>query len=170
MPNHRVALNPMQNSDTHRPRRWPWYGLSFGIVLFVSALGSAGGGHGSYLPFTLFGTPLSLMPRVGLFAAPIWWGFIGWLLRSQRRRLAIVSLAIHTLSAGIVLWLGNPYEPGDEQWRYFLQVERIMPGWLWGGLLTYGTGLLIAWSLTINAARGVTGRIPVTPPAGPTSD
>ena len=146
----------------HSRTRWTWYGLAFGVVLFVSAFGSAGGGHGSYLPFTIFAAPLSLVPMFGLFAAPVWWGFIGWLLKSRRHSLAIVALAVHTVTVGVVLSLGNPAEHGDEQWRYFAQVERIMPLWLWCGLVIYAAGLLIAWALAI-------GPLTITRRAEPTS-
>lgn len=134
-------------------RGWPWYGLAFGCLLFVFAFGSAGAGHGSYLPFSIFAAPLSLVPLFGLFAAPVWWTVIGWLLKAQRRGLATAALAIHTFTVGLVFWLGNPGEPGAEQWRYFREAQRVIPLWLWSGIGTYAIGLLVAWSLAIKGVR-----------------
>jgi hypothetical protein len=150
--------------------------VAFGVVLDVSGIGSAGAGHGSYLPLFMFAAPLSLLPLCALFAAPVWWGITGWLLKGERRRLAIAWLAVHTATVGLILWFGNPFEPGDEQWRYFNRVERIMPLWLWSGFVIYAIGLLVTWALTIKpieSSESVGSIEPVESPtrrAAPTSD
>ena len=125
--------------------RWPWYGFAFGCVLFVFAFGSAGAGHGSYLPFAIFAAPVSLIPMIWLFSAPVWWGAVGWLLKQQRSWLSALVMAGHSSTVGLILWLGTPGEPGSEQWRYFRNTERIIPLWLWSGLVLYVIGLAISW-------------------------
>lgn len=124
----------------------PWSGVAFGLALFVFAFGSAGAGHGSYLPFALFAAPLSLIPVVGLFAAPVWWGAIGWLLKEGRRPIVVGMLGIHALTVAGVLSFGTLMEPGAEQWRYFRETHRAMPVWLWTGIALYVVGLVAAWS------------------------
>jgi len=130
-----------------RRSHWPWYGFGFGCLLFVFAFGSAGAGHGSYLPFAIFAAPASLIPVIGLFAAPAWWSTVGWLLKQQRPRLSGIAMAVHSASVGIVLWLGTPTEPGREQWRYFRNAEQAIPVWLWSGLALYALGLVTSWLL-----------------------
>lgn len=125
--------------------RWPWFGFWFGCVLLVFAVGSMGAGHGSYLPVSLFGAPLSLLPTIGFFAAPVWWAVIGWMLKTERRRGLTLLLAIHTGAIALVLWLGNPFEPGTEQWRHFADTQRAQAVWLWSGIVLYSAGLVVAW-------------------------
>jgi len=128
--------------------------LAFGIVLFVLAFRSAGGGHGSYLPFAIFAAPLSLVPIFGFFAAPLLWASIGWLLAEPQQWLAIIiTLSVHTAGVCLVLVLGNPLEPGGEQWRYFWEVERVIPWWLWSAIILYAAGLASAWALAIGSMR-----------------
>jgi len=51
-----------------RAARFTFAGLGYGVVPFVFAFICAGAGHGSYLPFAIFGAPFSLIPVAGLFA------------------------------------------------------------------------------------------------------
>lgn len=133
--------------------RLPWYGLAFGAILFVFAFGSAGAGHGTYLPSAIFAAPLSLVPLFGLFAAPALWGLMGWLVRNEQRWPAIIAISIHSFAVILLLVLGNPEEPGSEQWRYFWQAERVVGWWLWTGLAIYVVGLVSAWVLAIGPNR-----------------
>jgi hypothetical protein len=145
-----VSGNPLagqieRHVDMSERSRWPWYGLAFGCVLFVFAFGSAGAGHGSYLPLTIFAAPLSLIPFIGLFSAPVWWAAVGWLLKQQRTWVAALTMMLHGGAVGLILWLGTPGEPGNEQWRYFRATEQIMPLWLWSGIVIYGMGVATTW-------------------------
>ena len=129
--------------------RWPWYGLAFGCLLFVFAFGGMGAGHGSALPFALFSAPISLLPVVGFFSAPLWWTGIGWMLKEERRKALALLMALHTIAVGVVLWLGTPGEPGVEQWRYFRITEQAMPVWLWSGISVYVIGFVSIWILVL---------------------
>src|SRR5258708_11893519 len=60
-----------------RNRRWAWVGFSYGCVLFLFAVGTSGMGHGTYLPFAIYGAPFSIVPILGLFVAPVWWAALG---------------------------------------------------------------------------------------------
>jgi hypothetical protein len=126
---------------------WPLCGLAFGCVLFVFAFGSAAGGHGSYLPFMMFGAPASLVPVLGLFAAPAWWAGIGWRLQQGKLSSTMLAMTLHIVTVVAVLWLGSPMEPGAEQWRYFRDVRAVMPQWLWSGFVVYIIGQATVWCL-----------------------
>jgi len=126
-------------------------GFFYGAALFVFGIASAGAGHGSYLPVSLFAAPLSVIPVAGIFVAPIWWTVV-WYVLGQRRRLpAFGLLAMHALATGLLLLLGSPWEPGEEQWRYFRQAARLAPAVVWGGLVVYAAGQVAAWYLVIRA-------------------
>ena len=56
---------------TTRRKWWQWYGFTFGCVLLVFGFGDVGAGHGTYLPLMLFGAPLSIVPVIGVLAAPV---------------------------------------------------------------------------------------------------
>jgi hypothetical protein len=58
----------------------------------------------SYLPFLLFGAPLSLVPLVGLFVALVWWTAITWTLKERFRRLALLMMVAHSCVVLLVLW------------------------------------------------------------------
>jgi hypothetical protein len=53
-----------------------------------------------------------------LFVAPLWWTVVGYFLGHRRRLPAIGLMTMHAAAVGLLLWLGSPWEPGDEQWRY----------------------------------------------------
>jgi hypothetical protein len=126
-----------------------WFGLAFGCVLLVFGFGSAGMGHGTYLPLAIYGAPLSIIPILGMFIAPVWWAAMGWVLSSRRRRTSVVMLILHMIAVGLFLWFGTPTEQGEERWTYFVRAEHYLPLWLWGGISTYVAGLLVAWTVTI---------------------
>ena len=124
-------------------------GLGYGIVLFLFAFVCAGGGNGSYLPFAVFGAPVSLIPFAGLFAAPVLWAACGFLLGRNQRPWAIALLLIHLAGVAVVILVGNPFEDSEAQWEYFHKAERFVPGALWGGLATYLAGQLAMWALAL---------------------
>jgi len=133
-------------------RRWTWLGIAYGCVLFVFAFGCAGMGHGSYLPFAIYGAPVSIIPVLGLFVAPVWWGTVGYMLTSRRRGTAAMMI-LHTSAVGLVLWMGSPMEPWDEQWEHFSRIERAMPMLLWSGIAVYVVGQVVAWVATVAVYR-----------------
>ena len=125
--------------------RWIWVGLLYGILLSIYGFACAGFGHGTYLPLMMIGAPLSLIPFLGSFVAPILWSLVGWLLGAGYNRPARIVLILHEISLAMILLLGNPMEPGGEQWNYFKRYANFNPIELWGGLVLYGWGQLVAW-------------------------
>jgi hypothetical protein len=134
-------------------RGWALVGFVFGCALVVFGFGAAGAGHGSYLLLALSAAPVSLMPGPGLFAAPFWWAWVGWLLKQRQSVLLIVALAIHTVCAALILLFGTLAEPGAEQWESWHRVERVMPTWIWSGIVAYSVGLIAAWVHAVKEAR-----------------
>jgi hypothetical protein len=130
-------------------QRWIWLGLIYGFALFAFAVVDAGFGHGTYLPFAIYGAPISIIPIVGMFVPPLWWGLLGYLVATRQRGGAATMLVIHMITVVLVLWLGTPMEYGTERWTYFSKVGRAMPVWLWSGMSVYVVGQLVAWTATI---------------------
>jgi hypothetical protein len=121
--------------------RAPWYGLAFGVVLSAFALESAGVGHGSYLPSMIFAAPLSILPPIGLFAPPPFWAVIGWMLRAQSRRVAILILSVHTAAAALMLLM-------DMSSTHRLTDLGML------GIVVYALGLMAAWTLAMQRPTG----------------
>ena len=94
-----------------------------------------------------------MVPVLGMFIAPVWWGTVGRMFTSRRRGAVATMMTLHTVAVGVVLWLGTPMEHGDDRWKYFSQTERIMPVWLWSGITVYIVGLLVTWAATITLWR-----------------
>lgn len=115
----------------------------FGLVLLGLGWASAGGGHGTYLPVMVFGAPLSVVPVLGLFAAPVWWGLVAYVL-GRWREVGVGLLGVHLGAVGLLLWLGSPLEPGAEQWGYLGRAVREAPVLVWGGVGVYLAGLGVA--------------------------
>lgn len=133
---------------TTRRKWWQWYGFTFGCVLLVFGFGDVGAGHGTYLPLMLFGAPLSIVPVIGVLAAPIWWAIVGWSLKDQRL-IAVSAMAVHTCAIVLLWWFGSPWETREDEWTYFHRFEEFAPVWLWSGIAVYTVGVLAAWVLAI---------------------
>jgi len=133
---------------TTRRKWWPWYGFAFGCVLLVFAFGDAGAGHGTDLPLLLFGAPFSLVPVVGVLAAPIWWAIVGWSLKDQRL-IAVPVMVVHTCAIVLLWWFGNPWVSREDEWRSFHRFEEFAPVWLWSGIAVHAVGVVVAWVLAI---------------------
>lgn len=88
---------------------------------------------------------------LGLFMAPVWWVLVGRMLASQRHRAAVIMLIVHAATVALVLY-GAPGEHREEEWRYIRIVERALPGTMWGGIILYAVGQLVAWWVTIAGA------------------
>ena len=132
-----------------RAVRFTFVGLGYGVVLFFLAFGCAGFGHGSYLPFGIFGAPLSLIPVAGLFAAPFVWALYGFLLGGRRGRWPLTVLFLHLAGVSVVLILTFGFGSAEQQWEYLGKSAFHVPGALWGGLAVYGVGQLVAWILAL---------------------
>ncbi len=124
-------------------------GLGYGAVLFLLAFLCAGFGHGSILPFAIFGAPLSLIPVAGLFAAPFVWALYGFLLSGRRGRWPLTVLLLHLAGVSVVLILAFGFGSAERQWEYLRKPAFHVPEFLWGGLAVYGVGQLVAWILAL---------------------
>jgi hypothetical protein len=91
----------------------------------------------------MFGAPLSLIPIVGVFAPPVLWMLIGWLVKRSQTRLLGLLLAVHVATVVLVLALGTPYESAEDQWKYFERTVQIQGAWLWSGIAFYIVGLVL---------------------------
>jgi hypothetical protein len=140
---------PTRSNDRNR---WPWYGFAFGCILLVFAFGDAAAGHGTDLPLIVFGAPLSIVPVVGVLAAPIWWTVVGVSLK-DRRLIAVPVLAVHTSAVVLLWWFGSPSVSRDDEWRYFHRFEEYAPVWLWSGIALHVAGVLVAWLIAIRNWR-----------------
>lgn len=129
------------------------YGGLYGIVLGVFALGAAGAGHGSYMPFAVFGAPLSLVPMpLGLLGVLLVWPLGGLIMAGAARRWwSVTVLSIHAAAVLVTLLIGNPAESVDEQWEYLSYALRSTGPWIPAGVLIYLVGQLAAWSLVIRS-------------------
>jgi hypothetical protein len=119
----------------------------YGATLFVFAFLAAGGGHGTYLPFAVFGAPLSLLhQKLGLFGVLILWPIAGFVLGGSRRLIwPLLLLLGHLAAVGAILTWGTPFESPEEQWQYLEAAQRRV-GAIWSGLAIYAVGQLLAWA------------------------
>jgi hypothetical protein len=126
-------------------------GAVYGVGLFVFAIPPTGYGHGTYLPFAVFGAPLSLVhERLALFGVLILWPVGGFVLGASRRAIwPVLFLLVHALAVGAVLLWGSPFESGDRQWEYFEKAKRQFGGAITSGLIVYLTGQVAAWALVL---------------------
>ena len=136
-------------ADIRRGAAFSLWGAVYGVALFACAFIAAGGGHGSYLPFAIFGAPLSLVhPEGGLLAVVILWVAGGFLLGVTRQvRWRASFLAIHALAGGAILLWGNRFESASEQWDYFERARTFVGGYIAAGWIIYGAGQLSAWNV-----------------------
>jgi hypothetical protein len=135
--------------------RWTWLGIGYGFLVLFFAFVSAGFGHGTYLPWSIYAAPASLIPIAGMFIAPLFWGGVGFLIDSHRRTAAIVMMSLHTITLGIVLRMGSPMEPANDQWVQFSRAQEAMPEWLWSGIVFYAAGQVIAWTAAFKVTRKI---------------
>ena len=130
-------------------------GFAFGTVLWIVGFGAIRAGHGAYIPLSVFGAPLSLIPVVGLFAAPFQWAWIGWALRQDSARQV---LAIHVAGVLFTLALDSFHELGGSQRGYRENALMVIPGPILAGYALYLIGQVLAWGMAIG--RSGTGRVP----------
>ncbi len=122
-------------------------GFVYGSILFLCAFACAGfEGKGTYLPFGIYGAPLSqIPPHYGLFAAPFLWAFLGFLLGRGPREWAIFFLVLHLAGAAFVLATGRMSGLHVGGTGPIEQTLRFAPGAFWGGLGIYAGGQVAAW-------------------------
>ena len=133
-------------------------GFVYGLLLMLGSFTCAAFGHGSYLPFAMCAAPLSLIPVVGFFAAPVWWSVLGGLSGQRRPWIYVALLILHAASVVLIASRGSPMEPGDEIWRYFWEAERRIPAAIWGTIGLYVGGQGIAWIAALARFASADGR------------
>src|SRR5215831_1060101 len=106
-------------------------GALYGALLFGFAVGAAGGGHGTYIPFAVFGAPLSLLPIPWGLAGFLMWPLAGAGISCARGRpWPAFVLLLQAAGAAATLLYGNPAESVDQQWTYFARVYATDAPWL----------------------------------------
>jgi hypothetical protein len=141
----------MRSNDIANGVALTFCGVVYSGMLFVFAFFAAGAGHGTYLPFTVFGAPLSLLnQQLALFAVLVIWPVGGFILGSSRRLIwPALLLLIHALSVGAILMWGTPYESVQEQQKYFSTARQYIGGSIGTGFLIYAVGQCAAWALLL---------------------
>ena len=130
---------------------WTSLGIAYGCVLWIHAFGCAGFGHGSYLPYMIYGAPFSILPVPGLlFICPIWWGWLGWTFSKQQFKAAATLLGLHTVVTAFVLIINLP--AGDDL-AYLHRIEGAMPAWVWTGFMLYLFGIIFSCTKTFYLFR-----------------
>jgi hypothetical protein len=130
-------------------------GAVYAAGLFVFAFVAAGGGHGTYLPFAIFGAPLSLLhARIAMFAVLIVWPVGGVILGASRRLVwPVTFLSVHTLAVGAILLWGSRFESASEQWQYLEDARRHVGGAIASGITLYLIGQAACWTLLLLRKR-----------------
>jgi hypothetical protein len=81
---------------TSREKAFASFYAGYGVLLALCGLLLSGAGEGPMLAFSLFGSPLTLVPLLPWH--PLLWGIVGRLVAS-RHRLAAVILGVHYVMA-----------------------------------------------------------------------
>jgi hypothetical protein len=87
-------------------------GITLGAALTYAAFLLAGFGHGTFVPLALVASPLLLLAKIqseffvpAMFAAPFYWGLLGWSATRPMPRTAAALLVLQYVGAiGIVMW------------------------------------------------------------------
>lgn len=133
-------------------------GLGYGLLLFVCAAAAAGFGHGTYVLFGLYGSPLTVASLLGFgpaaFALPLYWSVVGWTLSSQRPRptFAFWLLIAHYVGAALVFsgLLGNDFA----DWRYMATGWSVIAPAVFLGSVIYVPGQVLMW-VRLSRLKGV---------------
>jgi hypothetical protein len=130
------------------------FAFSWGAVMVYDGLYMTGNGHGTYVPFALATSPLSLGPLffgnsgsfwVVIFAMPFWWTVLMSMAGLTRacRYLWAVLIALHYSGAALLIYRTD-FAFGMNG-RAFRGMMHIRPGWTVGALLLYAVGQAIMW-------------------------
>jgi hypothetical protein len=126
-------------------------GFMYGMILTFLSFGLMGGGHGTYIPYTISSAPLAQLSfpgetvYLGLLASPVLWACAAVLSSGKRFQSAfLLVLAVHY--GGVLLSLIRPI---DEDWSHFNRVMRLAGEavLLWVFAYVLGQALLWYWFL-----------------------
>jgi hypothetical protein len=116
-------------------------GCASGIVLWLLALLCTGGGHGTYLPIAVFGSPLSFVPGVWLVSPLLVWSLGGVVVARRWRLASVVMFVLHATGVAAALALGTPFEGPREQWSYLANAMRQVGVMVLAAFILYGLGI-----------------------------
>ena len=130
------------------------FAFSWGAVMVYAGLYMTGSGHGTYVPFSLATSPLSLEPLffgnsssfwIVIFAVPFWWTLMMSISGLTRvlRYLWVVLIALHYSGAALLIYRTD-FAFGLNG-RAFRGMLHIRPAWTIGALLLYAVGQAIMW-------------------------
>lgn len=154
------------------------FGFACGAVLIYAGMFMTAGGHGTYVPFALASSPLSLIPLyfgtrqtfwLVIFLVPFWWALLMGLASSSFllwRRLWALLIACHYAGAALLAYRT------DYAWglngRPLRGMLHLWPVWLVGTLLLYAVGQTVMWFEALRPLPPAPGkREPATPAATP---
>lgn len=135
-------------------------GAALGGFLTLTAIGMAGGGHGSALPLVVF---FGLSAFLLLLSEQLWIGaaiyalYAGafWALRRTTGYAGVIVLTIHYCSV-LIVWRGLVFEQTGQD---LAKVWKYMPGWLIASALVFAAAnIALLWS-SIHAIRSDRGPI-----------
>ena len=130
------------------------FAFSWGAVMVYAGLFMTGSGHGTYVPFALATSPLSLGPLffgnsgtfwIVIFVMPFWWTVMMSIAGLTRvlRYLWMVLIALHYSGAALLIYRTD-FAFGLNG-RAFRGMLHIRPVWTIGALLLYAVGHAIMW-------------------------
>lgn len=137
---------------TKHTAKWAKWGGAIGVLIWLPALWCTGAGHGTYIPITLSGSPLSLVPPVGFLGVPVVWAVIVALAaapRTRRNRILFLALmAAHYVVAGaLIAW--TPL--GD--WKYVGVTWNAIPGVVMAWAMFYCVAQVLAWGAFLGGVK-----------------
>jgi hypothetical protein len=115
-------------------------GLAYGVGLSLLGALVAGSGHGTYILLGLASSPLAALGNVAAtLSPPFIWAFI-WSLLQVRRQMFLATMAIHYVSAAVVLVATHfgDWEHLGKSWK--LHPLLVVIGFAW-----YATGQGLIW-------------------------
>jgi hypothetical protein len=137
---------------TKHTATWAKWGGALGVLIWLPALWCTGFGHGTYIPITLSGSPLSLIPPVGFLGVPVVWAVTVALAAAPRTRknriLFLVLMAAHyAVAAALIAW--TPL--GD--WEYVGVTWERVPGVVLGWAMFYCVAQVLAWGAFLGGVK-----------------
>ncbi len=131
------------------------FGFAWGAVLVYAGMYMSGAGHGTYVPFALATSPLSLFPLyfgsrhsfwIVIFVVPLWWALLFALSTAVHvfwRRVWVLFVLAHY--AGVALLIYRTDYAYGMHWRALRGMLHFRPAYVVGTLLLYAIGQAVMW-------------------------
>ena len=130
-------------------------GLLYGLVLAFFSSWIMGGGHGTYVPFAVFSSPLGFAGILfAVCAMPLFWMVVGLFAANANHKwpkmLFLITIVIHYAAIPFLLELGDY---GD--WEYFFKYLKDIPiaGIMMAGFLIYLFGQIRLWRTFVTTTQ-----------------